>query len=383
MKILGKSRGVAVVIAAAIGLAAVPASAQIAPTGLNPTAPPQAKPGAPAQPAAPAAKPAPANPATAPAAKPADPKALLTSADKKLKAGDHAGALADYEASNTAKASPEADLGVARCQDKLGKLPEAAAAYEKFLASNPKNKADGDEAKKRVEEIKAMPGKVHVETVPAGASIVVDAKGDPNAAKHPSPTPVDLELPAGKHTVKLEAEGYEPSEKEIEVGFASKQDLKVELTKKPEPPPPPPPPPVVAEQPAPKPAPPPPPPPEPRSKVPAYVTGAVAIVAAGVGTGFGIAALSSSSDFDKTPTTKIADDGENNALIADMMFGIAITFGVTSAVLFLSNDAPQSAKNAPPKSAPVVAKKAPAKVTITPAPYVTSTGGGAGALIKF
>ena len=133
------------------------------------------------------------------------------------------------------------------------------------------------------------------------------------------------------------------------------------------------------------PAPPPPPPPEPRSKVPAYVTGAVAIVAAGVGTGFGIKALSQSSDFKDAPTTKKADDGENNALVADMMFGIAITFGVTSAVLFLSGDAPQAAAKADPsKGAPRVAGAAKKPtVTIIPTPYVTPTGGGAGALLRF
>ena len=85
-------------------------------------------------------------------------------------------------------------------------------------------------------------------------------------------------------------------------------------------PPPPPPPPAVAEVAAPAPTPPPPPPPEPRSKVPAYVTGAVAIVAAGVGTGFGIKALGQSSDFKDRPTTKRADDGENNALVAETRY---------------------------------------------------------------
>jgi hypothetical protein len=151
--------------------------------------------------------------------------------------------------------------------------------------------------------------------------------------------------------------------------------------KKEPPPPPPPPPPVVAETPPP---PPPPPPPEPRSKVPAYVTGAVAIVAAGVGTGFGIKALSQSSDFDKNPTAKKADDGENNALVADMMFGVAITFGVTSAVLFLSSDAPPAtAKAKTVTTGARAAAKAKSSITVTPAPYVTPHGGGAGALVRF
>jgi hypothetical protein len=414
MKILGKSRGVATVIAVALGLAVVTdgslAAAQMAPTGLPaPTPPPAAKPSGPAgQPATPAAaKPsAPGAPAagTAPAAKPAAPakpadaRALAASGEKKFKAGDYAGALADFEASETAKAAPETERFIGLAQDNLGHYPEAVVAYEKFLATSPvpaSMKQQADEAKKRVEAIKTMPGKVHVETTPAGAQITVDAATNPNAQANaanaanaaPTPTPTDLDLPAGHHTIRITAEGYTATDKEIDVTYASKQDVRVELVKSEAPPPPPPP--VVAE--AATPAPPPPPPPEPRSKVPAYVTGAVAIIATGVGIGFGVKALGQSSDFDKNPTTKKADDGENNALVADMMFGIAITFGVTSAVLFLSSDAPQNAKADPAKSAPRLATaataakaaKARAKITITPAPYVTPTGGGASALVRF
>jgi hypothetical protein len=382
MKILGKSRGVATVIAVALGLAVVTdgslAAAQMAPTGLPvPPPPPAAKPTAPAAGAQPATKPsAPAAPA-----KPADAKALAASGEKKFKAGDFAGALADFEASDTAKAAPETERFIGLSQDNLGHYPEAVVAYEKFLAAVPASmKQQGDEAKKRVEAIKTMPGKVHVETTPPGALITVDLATNANAQPSATPTPSDLDLPAGHHTIKLTAEGYTAVDKEIDVTFASKQDVRVELVKSE--PPPPPPPPVVAEAPQPAPAPPPPPPPEPRSKVPAYVTGAVAIIATGVGIGFGIKALGQSSDFDKNPTTQKADDGENNALVADMMFGIAITFGVTSAVLFLSSDAPQSAKSEPLKTVPRVAK-APAKVTITPTPYVTHNGGGAGALVRF
>jgi hypothetical protein len=393
MKILGKSRGVAGVLAVAIGLAVVPASAQLAPTGL-PTPPPvpaapAAKPATPATPAAPGATPAtpakPAAPATAAApAKPVDAKAAMASGEKKFKAADYAGALADFEAANTAKASPEADRFIGLSHDNLGHFAEAVVAYERFLANVPANmKQQGEETKKRVEAIKAMPAKVHLETTPPGAAVTVDRAANPNAVPEPTPTPTDVELKPGKHTLHFTAEGYDPADKEIDVSFASKQDVKVDLVKTAEPPPPPPPP-VAAETPIATP-PPPPPPPEPRSKVPAYVTGAVAIVAAGVGTVFGIKALGQSSDFKDNPTTKKADDGENNALVADMMFGIAITFGVTSAVLFLSSDAPATAKGAPQKNAPREAqvRKPPPKITITPTPYVTPSGGGAGALVRF
>ncbi len=375
MKILGKSRVVAALLAAAVALAVASssntASAQLAPTGVpNTPTPPKPAPGA--------------KPAAAPSAKPADPKALLASGDKKFKANDFAGALADCEASSTAKASPEADRCIGQSHDNLGHFPEAVTAYERFLANLPASmKTQGEETKKRVEAIKAMPGKVHVETTPPGAQITVDAAAKPSEAPtpapHPNPTPTDLDLAPGHHTLKIVAEGYVAVDKEIDVAYGSKQEVRLELVRN-EPPPPPPPP--VAEVPVPAPTPPPPPPPEPRSKIPAYVTGAVAIVAAGVGTGFGIKALGQSSDFKDSPTTKRADDGENNALVADMMFGIAITFGVTSAVLFLSgNDAPPAA--AAKNAKPVVAARKTPKVTITPTPYVTPSGGGAGALLRF
>jgi hypothetical protein len=116
--------------------------------------------------------------------------------------------------------------------------------------------------------------------------------------------------------------------------------------------------------------------------VPAFITGGLAVAAAGVGTAFGIMALGDKDDFDKAPTAEKADDGENHALIADMAFGVAITMGVTSAVLFLTRDEPAAVKAASttirPKAKPVASTP-----RFTPAPVVTRHGGGPGALIRF
>src|SRR5690348_11798079 len=108
MIILGKSRVVATTVAFALASSlsltlAAPASAQ-------PTAP--AKPAAPTTPAATA----PAKPAAPPAAK-ADPKALFASGEKKFKANDFAGALADFEASQAAKADPATQRYIALSHD--------------------------------------------------------------------------------------------------------------------------------------------------------------------------------------------------------------------------------------------------------------------------
>jgi len=112
--------------------------------------------------------------------------------------------------------------------------------------------------------------------------------------------------------------------------------------------------------------------------VPAYVTLGIATVAAGTGTYFGIRALSAKGDFEDHPTTSKADDVENNALIADMAFGVAITLGVTGIVLLTAPDETQPTAAA--KNTRTVAKGTPKLVV---APFVAPKSAGAGALLSF
>jgi hypothetical protein len=291
--------------------------------------------------------------------------------DKKYKAGDFAGALVEFKAANDIKATPQAERYIGMTEDNLGHYAAAAEWYDKFLAHVPDKLAtEGEEIKKRDAEIKAMPGKVHIESVPPGANVSIDEK------PQSSPAPLDVELPPGAHALRLTEQGRLPAEKTIDVAFASSQSVSVPLEEAPPPPPAPPPPVAVA----PAPLPPPPPPPEPRSKLPAFITGGLAVAAAGVGTAFGVMALNDKSQFDKTPTTQIADNGDTHSLIADMSFGVAITFGVTSAVLFLTRDeAPAAASQA---ASETVASARPS-VTVTPTPLVGPHSGGAGLVLQF
>ena len=295
--------------------------------------------------------------------------------EKKFKAGDFAGALVDFTAANDIKSTPHAERYLGLSEDALGHFPAAAEWYEKFLAHVPdKMAAQGDEIRKREAEIKAMPGKVHIESTPAGASVTIDDK--PQA----SPTPLDADVAPGAHVVKFTAPGRAAAAKNIDVAFASTQTVSAELEEVAPPPPPPP----VAAAPPPAPAPAAAPivpatPAEPRSIVPAVVTGSLAIAAAAVGTVFGVIALNDKSDFNKNPTTSTADSGDTHALIADMAFGVALTFGVTSVVLFLTKDeAPASSTTS---SAKPHAKAA--KATFTPTPIVGPHTGGAGFVVTF
>ena len=304
----------------------------------------------------------------------ADAKKHYGAGEKEFKAGDYAAALTDFQAADAIKSTPQSQRYIGLCQDKLGHFADAVASYEKFLAAVPaKMKKEGDEITARVAEIKAMPAHLHVETTPPGASILADGKAM-------GTTPSDIELAPGKHIVHIELAGYLPIDKDVDLTYAAKENLSSALEAKPVEKPvavaPPPPTPET-----PKPVEPAPPPKESHSKLPAFITGGLAIVAVGVGTGFGIAALAKKSEFDTTPTSDIADTGENFALVADMAFGVAITLGVTSAVLFLTKDEdatpPAKTSSAPP---PRAKKQA---VKIIPTPFILPNGGGAGALVRF
>jgi hypothetical protein len=327
-----------------------------------------------APPAAEPAAPAPISPADLAAA-----KKHYAEGEKKFKANDFAGALVEFRAANDVKSTPQAERYLGLSEDALGHYPEAADWYDKFLSHVPeKLAAQGDEARKREGEIKAMPGKVHVESNPPSADVAIDDK------PQPSPTPFDVELAPGPHRVRFSAKGRLPAEKSIDVPFASSQAVSVELAM--EPPPPPPPPPVAVVPPPAAPLTPPPAPATPHTKLPAFITGGLAVAAAGVGTVFGVLALNDKSKFDKNPTTGTADDGDTHSLIADMAFGVAVTFGATALVLFLTNDEPSQTTSQAAKPA-LASSDAPEKkerfVTFVPTPIVGPHTGGAGFVMQF
>jgi hypothetical protein len=415
----------AFVVTGLVALASIaPVHAQPKP-GAKPAA--TAKPAAPAKPASTASTAKPAAASTAkPAAPKADPKAApkadakadkkddkkvdktacatepktkLTDAKKKDEAkkafgegktrfekSDYEGSLTCFKLADAYIPGAKPKFRIASSLDKLGKVAEAVAAYDAFLAfvgptPDDKFKEDVTEAKTRVDALKQTPNKVKLALSPAdapNAKIMVD--GAPQAAG-------ELMIPPGKHTITVMADGYDPAKMDIELGFAETKEMNVTLTKTPEP--------VKTAEPVATVAPvatatavasatatAPPPPPEQKSYVPAYVTLGLAGAGAIVGGIFGGMALSSKGDFDKNPTVEKADETDRNALIADMSFAVALTFGVTGAVLLLS-DAGKPAEPAKTGSGLVKPKKAATGVRGFVAPYATPNGGGAAARFTF
>jgi hypothetical protein len=120
--------------------------------------------------------------------------------------------------------------------------------------------------------------------------------------------------------------------------------------------------------------------------VPAYVTLGLAGAGVIVGTAFGVLALQSKSTFNKPldangngPTTGNADTTDRNALISDMSFAVALTFGVTGLVLLLSNDS--SSEPAKTGALHPRTKKSPVRGFVTP--YAGPNGGGALGVLRF
>jgi hypothetical protein len=119
-----------------------------------------------------------ASAAKAPAARPAatvkDVPALYEQAQKLYKAGAYAEALPLYEKVFALKPIPEASYGIARCHHQLGHIEEAAAAYERFLASAPGHEGAA-KARAYLVEVEATLAATALETLDyAGARAAYD-----------------------------------------------------------------------------------------------------------------------------------------------------------------------------------------------------------------
>lgn len=296
-------------------------------------------------------------------------KKLLKAAEKDSKDGKkdkalkgYSGALTSFRKANELFPGDNPRFQIAYCLDRLGKINEALAAYDAFLAGKASERASKPKSKKKYEAMEAtanqrvaamkatLPATVVLSVTPSDAAdLTISVDGKP--AK-----PGKLSLKAGEHTVAVGATGFEAMEKKLTIKGGENIELPLSLKAVAEPatpaPPPPPPPPVVKS----------------RSRVPAFVTLGVAGAGAIVGTIFGIQALGANSDFDENPTTDNADKAERAALIADMSFGVALTFGVTGAVLLFSED---------PDSKDSAAKR----LTVTP--LIGTQGGGMAATWTF
>lgn len=277
--------------------------------------------------------------------------AAIVEGQTAYRAGDYETAVTHFQRAAALVPSASAQYWLATSLDLKGDARGAILGFQTLL-ENPEFTTlppdQQDAAKSRLEALEQLPATVALTVKPADAQLLVDGVPQPGVS------PFSVKLAPGKHTLRVQRDGHEPIETELEVGPAELLEDNVELT------------PIAAAAPPPAATPAPAPPPaEPRSKVPAYITLGVAGAGAIVGTIFGIQALGAQKTFDDEPTAAHADDVERNALIADMAFGVAFTLGITGVVLLTSDEPVESA----------------ASLEVTP--YASKTGGGASARLAF
>ncbi|MEZ4438326.1 MAG: hypothetical protein R3B72_04525 [Polyangiaceae bacterium] len=283
-------------------------------------------------------------------------KAAYTKGKALMDRNDFAGAAEAFKKADELVPGAAPKYQVAVCLDRLGSAKEAIEAYRTFINSQPGEKyADRVVAAgKRIAELeKMLKTPVTLNITPAGLpGMVVKVDGNPVEGN-------SVELEAGKHMIEVSAPDHEPFSQEVDVAG---EPLDLAVTLKP------------------KEAMPPPPPPEEEDgsgtpgmglRIAGYTTFGVA-VAAGVVTGvFGVMALGSASDFKDAPSEQLADDTEQQGLIADVFLGVAGAAAVATGILlyfgYTADDGGDEMSAAVPK--------------ITP--YAGPTGGGAGLSWKF
>jgi hypothetical protein len=305
---------------------------------------------------------------------------------KKYKERDFAAALLNFQRAEEFRATPQAERYIGGCLDALGRYREAIDWYDRFLAHVPAHWASqGQHVRQRETEIRALPGRVQIQSSPAGASVEIDGK------ERGVSTPAALDLAPGPHKIRLAQEGRNAAEKSIDVAFASTQSIVLQLDESP---------PVAvaaaetgesSAAAAPSPSDGTESPPAIRSgghsRLPAYLSAGVAVLAAGAGTAFGVVALSDKKTFERDPTPENASRRNSDALVADISFGVALAAAVTSAALFIfmkkDSPPPAPADGETERSSERVRSHARRILGIAPAPWVDPHGGGAGFVVQF
>ena len=244
---------------------------------------------------------------------------------------------------------------IANCHEKLGDVPAALRAYKDYLRGVP-TADDRSEVmttitnlEKRLREKGVQ--QVRVYSNPPGAQVAINGENK-------GITPFSIELVPGKYFLTLTKKGFRPVEKDfamsgdtsLELDFALNEVKFVEAIPAPAP----------APVPAPAPAPAPKPPDQivqrpPETAVAAkemkgegggrvwtWIMGGVGVAAIGGGVTFGVLAKGAESDLhsadNKTRTQQdaqsLAEAAQNDALLANIMFGVGGAMVVGSVVLF-------------------------------------------------
>jgi tetratricopeptide (TPR) repeat protein len=243
--------------------------------------------------------------------------------------GDYAGALAAFQNAQETQPSPAAEYNIGRCYERLGQLPEAVAAYERYLAAAPEAPDQAALGEHVAELRRQMPAeaRLSVSVEPSGATVSVDQASA-------EPAPVEKRLPPGHHVVLAELAGHTAARRDVELLAGG--SLQLELTLRPVEPPP--------ETRAPEAAvreevPPPSPHPLPGERKWTYVALTAAVVATGLGVAFGASAQTAQNQLHSQVHNQVAaqqyyDTANARAAASNAFYAGAALAGAAAITLF-------------------------------------------------
>lgn len=151
----------------------------------------------------------------------AEARRRFTQALELADAGNCEGALAELNAALAIVRRPSILYNIARCQERLNRYDLAIAAYRSYLDEAPADDPDRPRAEATVEQLGRLLGTVHVRSnVPAEVWVNDRVVGE---------APGDVLVPGGRFVLELRADGYLPSQEEVEVAAGSEASVEIEL----------------------------------------------------------------------------------------------------------------------------------------------------------
>jgi tetratricopeptide (TPR) repeat protein len=139
------------------------------------------------------------------------------------RAGDYRGALSAFESAQARRPAPEALFNIARCQERLGQLADAVESYSAYLESDPLA-PDRQAVAARIAELR--------QRLPLEASLGISVEPPSPVAVDGTPSgvsPLSLRLQPGSHRVRATQDGFQPLEREVNLGPGARVQLELSL----------------------------------------------------------------------------------------------------------------------------------------------------------
>jgi hypothetical protein len=137
---------------------------------------------------------------------------------------DHEQALIEFTEANQLKSRPAAVFMMAQCEYLLGRLKDARAHYESYVAESP----DGEFvelAKDRIESIDKRPSTFVINTVPDDVTVHIRLEGKAGAVALVGQAPNNFAVPRGRYRIDITKPQYIGQTRVVDVDIAETKPL--------------------------------------------------------------------------------------------------------------------------------------------------------------